>query len=226
MVSFKHLLCLGVLSVTGLSCAHLSGIPASAPQTRFLSDRTEQVVQVTSSGPDIFQATLTAWQKENGVWRRVLGPWPAVVGRNGFAPAGEKREGDGRTPSGVYALATAFGRAPDVRTGLDYRQAREGDIWVDDAASPDYNHWTTLPTQAASFEKMLRTDGLYDLGVVIEYNTDPVIKGGGSAIFLHIWREKGRKPTAGCVALEQEHVRRILAWLQKTSAPVMILGMP
>jgi L,D-peptidoglycan transpeptidase YkuD (ErfK/YbiS/YcfS/YnhG family) len=46
----------------------------------------------------------------------------------------------------------------------------------------------------------------------------------GSAIFLHIWREAGRKPTAGCVALSETRLRKLLAWLDAGAAPVIILG--
>jgi L,D-peptidoglycan transpeptidase YkuD (ErfK/YbiS/YcfS/YnhG family) len=71
---------------------------------------------------------------------------------------------------------------------------------------------------------MLRPDGLYDIGAVIEYNTSPVVPGQGSAIFLHIWRDGGRKPTAGCVALEKSRLRRLLAWLRADMKPVVFLG--
>jgi L,D-peptidoglycan transpeptidase YkuD (ErfK/YbiS/YcfS/YnhG family) len=185
---------------------------------------TRQVLVVSSSGKkDLFQATVTAWTCAKGVWRKTFGPWPVVIGRNGFAPAGEKREGDGRTPSGVYALRLAFGREPVIKTGLVYRQATADDIWVDDVHSGLYNRWTILPTSAASYENMLRPDGLYDLGAVIEYNTDPVVAGYGSAIFMHIWRDHGRKPTAGCVALERWRLRHLLKWLRSDMNPVIVL---
>jgi len=73
---------------------------------------------------------------------------------------------------------------------------------------------------------MLRADGLYDAGAVIEYNTDPVVPGLGSAIFLHIWREDGAKPTAGCVALPEDRLRELLGWLDAEAAPVIFLGPP
>ena len=155
-----------------------------------------------------------------------MGPWPAVVGRNGFAPVNEKREGDGRTPSGIYPLGTAFGKEVWVKTDLIYRQAGADDIWVDDVNSVQYNRWVKLPPRAASYETMSRSDGLYDLGIVIEYNTDPVVPGDGSAIFLHIWRGGGEKPTAGCVAMERVHLRQLLAWLRAERGPVIVLDPP
>jgi L,D-peptidoglycan transpeptidase YkuD (ErfK/YbiS/YcfS/YnhG family) len=71
---------------------------------------------------------------------------------------------------------------------------------------------------------MLRPDGLYDLGAVIEYNTDPAIPGYGSAIFLHIWRAHGQKPTAGCVAIDRSHLEVLLRWLNAADHPMIILG--
>lgn len=146
----------------------------------------------------------------------------AVIGRNGLAPSGEKREGDSRTPSGTYALGTAFGYFPSVKTGLDYLQTGADDFWVDDASSDQYNQWVKGSPRANSFEKLKRDDGLYKLGVVIEYNTHPVVPGAGSAIFLHVWRHYDH-PTAGCVALSERHLRRLLRHLDKTSQPVIIL---
>ena len=76
---------------------------------------------------------------------------------------------------------------------------------------------------AASYETMLRSDGLYDLGAVIRYNMDPVVSGQGSAIFIHIWRNGGRKPTAGCVALDQGRLRKLLGWLDANKHPAVWL---
>ena len=147
---------------------------------------------------------------------------PAVIGRNGLADAGQKKEGDGKTPSGIYDLGTAFGYSPSVKTGLDYRQTGADDFWVDDAASAQYNQWVKGVVRANSFEKLKRDDHLYALAVVIEYNTRPVVPGAGSAIFLHVWRRYDHA-TAGCVALSQRYLRHILKHLDRSKGPVIIL---
>jgi L,D-peptidoglycan transpeptidase YkuD (ErfK/YbiS/YcfS/YnhG family) len=59
--------------------------------------------------------------------------------------------------------------------------------------------------------------------VVVGYNTDPVVAGRGSAIFLHIWKGPGQ-PTAGCVAMEEADLERIVAWLDPDQKPQIILG--
>jgi L,D-peptidoglycan transpeptidase YkuD (ErfK/YbiS/YcfS/YnhG family) len=73
-----------------------------------------------------------------------------------------------------------------------------------------------------SHEKMRRRDQLYKYGVVINYNMNPVIKGKGSAIFLHVWKNRSAG-TAGCVAVPEESMTRILKWLEKSKNPVIII---
>ena len=220
---FFVLLCSAILACAG--CA--GSLPRPDEPLRGLSSTdtavTCQVIEVVPSGKKIFQAVLTGWAYDKGAWRKTLGPWPAVIGRGGLAPVGEKREGDGRTPSGVYRIGTAFGTEDLPDTEWAYRRTTDADIWIDDAGSPQYNQWAALPTSAASYEKMRRDDGLYDLAAVIEYNTNPVVPGYGSAIFLHIWRADGTQPTAGCVAIERKRMRRLLGWLSEERAPVIFL---
>jgi L,D-peptidoglycan transpeptidase YkuD (ErfK/YbiS/YcfS/YnhG family) len=167
------------------------------------------------------QATLSVWQKQGSSWHRVLFV-SAVIGRNGLAPAGAKKEGDGKTPSGIYLLGPAFGYASSIDTGLLYRQATDIDFWVDDVRSMQYNQWVRGTPAASSFERMKRADDLYQYGIVIGYNTHPVINGAGSAIFMHVWRRYDSS-TAGCVALNQRYLRKILRWLDQKYQPVIIL---
>ena len=205
-----------------VSCASLSQDIVTDLSQR--DPATRQIIEVFPANNKIFEACLIAWERRNSAWQRVLGPWPAVIGRKGLAPAGEKREGDGRTPSGIYPVGLAFGREVRLKTGLGYRQSTPEDVWVDDVKSVQYNQWIKGVPQADSFEKMLRDDGLYDLGAVIDYNTATLVPGNGSAIFLHIWRDAGRKPTAGCVALRKDRLRRLLSWFEAEKKPQVVLG--
>jgi L,D-peptidoglycan transpeptidase YkuD (ErfK/YbiS/YcfS/YnhG family) len=165
-----------------------------------------------------------AAEKKHDDWKRVSGPMEAAIGKNGFALPGEKREGDGKTPSGIFSLKRTFGYDKTVKTKMSYRQASEEDLWVDDPNAPDYNQWVKQgETGAASYEKMKREDGQYKYGIVIEYNTDPVIKGHGSAIFFHVWKGKDF-PTAGCVAVSEEDIIKIFGWLDPNAFPLIIMG--
>jgi L,D-peptidoglycan transpeptidase YkuD (ErfK/YbiS/YcfS/YnhG family) len=105
---------------------------------------------------------------------------------------------------------------------MAYRQATDNDFWVDDVNSGDYNQWVKGEPQAASWEKMKRDDDQYKYGVVIEYNMHPIVKGKGSAIFLHVWN--GGESTLGCVSMSEEMILEILGWLDPAKKPLIIMG--
>jgi L,D-peptidoglycan transpeptidase YkuD (ErfK/YbiS/YcfS/YnhG family) len=134
--------------------------------------------------------------------------WPggsarAVCGKGGVR--GDKREGDHASPAGGFPLVNAFyrpDRLPAPRTALALAPLKPADGWVDDPADPRYNTLVALP-YPASAEALWRDDGLYDLIVVIGYNTAPVTPGKGSAIFLHVARPDF-SGTEGCIAVARE----------------------
>lgn len=171
-------------------------------------------------------AYLYALERYKGGWATVAGPLDATLGGNGFAGPGSKREGDGRTPSGLFPLEFAFGYAPAIDTRMPYRQATVDDLWVDDPGSHDYNQWVRRgSTSARFFEEMRLPDHRYRHGLVIGYNRNPVVPGLGSAIFIHVWREKGGA-TTGCVALAETDLVALLAWLDPAEKPAILMGDP
>ncbi len=182
-----------------------------------------QVLLVVNGESALYAVTIYALEKREGRWRDVFGPIPSVIGKGGFAPPGEKREGDGRTPSGIFPLGTAFGYEPTAATKMPYRQAAADDVWVDDPGAADYNRWVKKgKTKAASFEYLRRKDDLYRYAVVIEYNTRPIVPGAGSAIFLHIWKGPA-EPTLGCVAVSTNDILRIFRWLDPSAKPLIVM---
>jgi L,D-peptidoglycan transpeptidase YkuD (ErfK/YbiS/YcfS/YnhG family) len=135
---------------------------------------------------------------------------PCALGRSGTTRM--KREGDGASPVGRFRLLQAFQRAdrgPRIRTGLALRRIGPADGWCDDPRDRRYNRPVPLPC-AASHENLWRQDALYDVVVDIGWNRGPIRAGRGSAIFLHV-AGPGLAPTAGCVAVERRHIRRLLA---------------
>ena len=205
-----------------LSFVALQGCATNIPKTlQGLDGSVSQAILVHPVKQNSHQARVGAWQKQGITWHRLY-LVSAVIGRNGLAAAGEKKEGDGKTPSGIYPLGPAFGYAPSIDTGLLYRQATDHDFWVDDRQSLQYNQWVHGTPAAHSFEQMKRRDNLYQYGIVIGYNTHPIIPGTGSAIFMHVWR-RYNSPTSGCVALNQRNLRKILRWLGQQYQPVIIL---
>jgi L,D-peptidoglycan transpeptidase YkuD (ErfK/YbiS/YcfS/YnhG family) len=93
-------------------------------------------------------------------------------------------------------------------TALPVRAIDKRDGWCDAAGDRNYNRPVRHP-YAASAERLWRRDGLYDIIVVLAYNSRPRIKGRGSAIFLHVARP-GYAPTEGCVALARPHLLRLI----------------
>ncbi|BBK39782.1 hypothetical protein STAQ_48600 [Allostella sp. ATCC 35155] len=123
-----------------------------------------------------------------------------AIGRGGIRA--DKREGDGATPVGRFALRRLLYR-PDrlamPATSLPAAALTPADGWCDDPGHADYNRPVRLP-HPARHERMWRDDHLYDLVVVIGHNDDPTVPEAGSAVFVHLARE-GYGPTEGCVAL-------------------------
>ncbi len=138
---------------------------------------------------------------------------PCALGRNGITA--NKREGDGATPAGCFALREVRLRADrvgDIDTGLPHRASRPEDGWCDDPLDVRYNRATPLPIDASA-ETLWREDALYDVVVVIGYNDAPPQAGKGSAIFLHV-AGAGLAATEGCVALPRDTLIEIVGQLR------------
>ena len=137
------------------------------------------------------------------------GAAPAACGRGGVRR--DKREGDGASPLGAFPLLQALYRPDRLKaplSGLPIRALRPDDGWVDDPVDRQYNRLVTLP-YPGHHEVLWREDGLYDLIVVIGYNTDPPVPGRGSAIFLHV-AAPDYAPTEGCIAVARDVLLRLL----------------
>jgi len=159
---------------------------------------------------DTLEVRALSRDRTRGILRLGTITVPCALGRSGIVM--RKREGDGGTPAGRFALLHVYYR-PDrglpPETMLPVEPLTPASGWCDDPASPRYNRPVDLPF-AASHEKMWREDRLYDIVVVLDCNLEPAVKGRGSAIFFHIAREDYR-PTEGCVAVAPEHMRLILS---------------
>jgi L,D-peptidoglycan transpeptidase YkuD (ErfK/YbiS/YcfS/YnhG family) len=190
---------------------------AAASVARPTSD---QLITVTAASYGATQAELTAYRRVDGHWRRVFGPWIAWIGRNGMAPPGAKREGDGRTPSGTFGFQFFFGVDPDPGVHFPYRRVNPYDVWDDDPASPLYNEWVDQRYSNPGADPEPMYVSAYDYGAVIAYNTART-PGLGSAIFLHI---NIGTPTAGCVTLPVGELLEILRWLNPADLPRIEMG--
>jgi L,D-peptidoglycan transpeptidase YkuD (ErfK/YbiS/YcfS/YnhG family) len=187
-----------------------------------LIGESEQLIFATNRDSSSVLVAIHAVERNDGVWHLVFPTFTGSIGEMGFAKIDNKSEGDGRSPSGIFPLGIAFGYDPSIVTKMPYRQATDDDFWVDDVDSEDYNKWVKGEPNAASWEKMKRDDDQYKYGVVIEYNMHPIMKGKGSAIFLHVW--KPGEATLGCVSMSEEMILEILGWLDPAKKPLIIMG--
>ncbi len=180
----------------------------------------EQIILVTALR-NSSNGYLYTFQKENTSWAEVFSSIPVVIGKTGMTA--DKNEGDKKSPLGLHKIGHAFGidRKPDY-VKLPYKEIRSSDKFIDDPESSDYNTWVTGETKAKSYERMKRSDGMYDLGVIIEYNMNPVIPKKGSAIFMHIWQSSNRA-TLGCVAMSRPDLEDIVAWLDPKYSPYIYI---
>jgi len=136
-----------------------------------------------------------------------------ALGKAGVIAAADKREGDNRSPAGVWMIRQVLYR-PDVypngpTTALPVAAMAPDDGWCDAPGDPAYNRPVKLP-YPASAERLWRDDQVYDLVGILAHNDDPPVPGLGSAIFLHLARED-YSGTEGCVALARDDLEALLA---------------
>ncbi|MCL2065361.1 MAG: L,D-transpeptidase family protein [Candidatus Cloacimonetes bacterium] len=147
-----------------------------------------------------YRADIQVFSRSGDVWQK-LHHTEGYFGRNGVT--GDKMEGDGATPSGVFTFGRAFGMVYDPGSLLSYTKVTDNDVWVDDVNSRFYNQWSYLDNPEAdwdSAEHLIKYPNEYKYVLTINYNTDPIIIGKGSAIFLHCSSDR---PTAGCISVSE-----------------------
>lgn len=199
-----------------------------------------QAVVVTTKDWSAVQGTAQLFERKSAdsKWNAAGEPFAVVVGKNGTAwgqglqqlPPDTskilmKAEGDGKAPAGIFALTSAFGSSAKPNfVNLSYIQLTPSVECVDDVKSTNYNLIVDKTEVAKpdwkSSEKMLAVGEQYDLGVFVAHNGERQ-KGGGSCIFLHIWKSP-TTGTAGCTAMERANIEKTLTWLDAKKNPVLI----
>ncbi len=201
---------------------------------------TRQLIVVTSDDWNAVTARLQRFERSNDAsgWR-ALGPAiDVVVGRGGMGwgiglhgthsvHGPVKREGDGRAPAGVFFLNTIFGYAKASEAGIatfPYREVTPSTQAIEDEQSKYYNRLVDSAQiddrDWHGSEIMLRPDNLYRWGVVVEHNWK-AFRGGGSCIFMHIWRGP-QHGTAGCTAMPPDDMEDIVRWLDWQKHPLLV----
>ena len=183
-----------------------------------------QLLVVFNETPEQDTAVLVAMEKKGKKWKPVFEPMHAGTGRKGFAAPGAKREGDQLSPSGFFRLGQLFCYGKKVDSRMPFIQATGEDKWIDDPESADYNRYIRGETSAKSYEKLLLNENDYRYCMVIEYNTHPVVKGNGSAIFLHLSEGKVLNSSSGCIVQLQADMEQLLRWMRPELRPSILMG--
>jgi L,D-peptidoglycan transpeptidase YkuD (ErfK/YbiS/YcfS/YnhG family) len=197
-----------------------------------------QLVVVKTAGFDAVQGQLSVYERDSltGQWQQKLALFAVTVGRKGLAwgagvvavPSSvgpRKREGDGRSPAGIFPIGMAFGSRSAAEVGplrVPYIQTDRNTFCVDDSRHPAYNrlvHTDTLQATWTSAERMLIPD--YEYGLVVEYNYTPARPNDGSCIFIHLW-QNSQTGTAGCTAMNSENLLKLLRLLDVRKRPLLV----
>ena len=136
------------------------------------------------------------------------------IGKSGTSRS--KKEGDLATPIGIFDLGCLYYRKDRIKLPkckLVKKIIKKNMGWCDDIESKFYNREISFPFKYRA-EKLYRKKNIYDLLINIKYNQKPVIKGRGSAIFLHIANKK-YKPTKGCISIKKVDFLKILPKIKK-----------
>lgn len=204
---------------------------------------------ISASSRQLLLVHSASWYASSGALERyergAEGSWHAVgtgvavsLGRHGMAwgrglhqPPDHgpiKKEGDGKSPAGAFALDRAFGVSaglPDASHGFPYLATLPSTYCVEDTRSESYNLVIdSRETTSKAWERwspLRRPDGLFDWGVIVRQNEPDVHRGAGSCVFLHIWRGAG-VPTAGCTAMARQNIESIVSWLVPDAHPVLV----
>ncbi len=238
MNSLKTFSLLGLLAMaTGISAA-----PAAAGGSATAWQKGRQMVLVVTPDWNADHGALQRFVRGTEGWQPVGRVWPVTIGKSGAAwgiglqpaPADHhpvKREGDGRSPAGMFAIGEAFGYASKADTALTYAPMHADSYCVDVSGSPYYNRIVRASdvgkaavkgaTEHMRLDLVNDGDQRYRLGFVIEHNPEQKPM-AGSCIFAHLWKKPGA-PTVGCTAMAADRMQTLAGWLKPADHPVFVL---
>ena len=128
----------------------------------------------------------------------------------------KKKEGDQITPRGKFKICYILCRKDRVfnlKSGVSIINIEKNMGWCDDPKSIKYNKLIKFPFKYSA-EKLYRSDNIYDIIIVLDFNFKPVRKNKGSAIFIHIAKKKYNK-TEGCIATSKINLKKIVKIINK-----------
>lgn len=181
-----------------------------------------------------FEYLHSKWHKKGNGVSVSLGSQGLAWGRglHPFIQEGlYKKEGDKRSPVGMFKIGFAFGYRNNLSINYPYHVMTQYDYCIDDPTSSQYNQIIdkqnfSLKEKFILSEPMRRDihfkgDQLYKLGFVIEHN-EKNIPHYGSCIFAHL-RKNANAVTSGCTAMDEKDMTQILRWLDPDYHPIYVL---
>ncbi|MFP3394746.1 hypothetical protein SB749_00265 [Brevibacterium sp. SIMBA_078] len=167
------------------------------------------------------RSTITAdiylCKKSGDRYVRDSGPYKARLGYNGTTSS--KREGDGKTPKGVFWMRDGFGTSANPGLGKPWTKVTRDHVWVDGDATKAEGY-NTMQLKSEGYEgESLYQPKPYKYAQVIGYN-EARTPGKGSAIFLHANAESMK--TAGCVSMYEASLVKAMKWEGTTKTQILI----
>ena len=137
-----------------------------------------------------------------------------AIGKKGIGR--KQKEGDQITPRGTFRVKDILYRKDKInylRSVIKKTQIKKNMGWCDDPKSKDYNKLIKYPFNYKS-EKLYRSNNIYDIILVLDFNMHPIKKNKGSAIFIHISNNK-YSPTQGCIAIKKKELLKLIKFIDK-----------
>ena len=137
-----------------------------------------------------------------------------AIGKRGIGK--KQKEGDQITPQGTFRIKNILYRKDKInylRSVIKKTQIKKNMGWCDDPKSKDYNKLIKYPFNYKS-EKLYRSNNIYDIILVLDFNMHPIKKNKGSAILIHISNNK-YSPTQGCIAIKKKELLKLIKFIDK-----------
>ena len=182
---------------------------------------TAQIFTVAAFNEDATDAWISLHEKQSdGTWKMVM-TTPGFIGKNGL---GKTKEGDAKTPTGVFHFNRAFGIADDPGSKIAYVKVNDDLYWSGDTREGyQYNELVNIKDHPDlnldDSEHIIDYIYHYQYCLNISYNEEGT-PGLGSAIFLHCFAPA--KPfTGGCVAIPEDYMRFVMQRVDEKTAVVI-----
>lgn len=183
------------------------------------SKKYNKIIIISTSGASSSKGTFEYFKKKNGSWKKELTS-TAQLGSRGI---NKVKEGDKKTPTGLYTFTKVMGIASNPGTKMPYHKIDGNDYWC--GGKNYYNQFIDEDVQThdcdkKNDEKLIKYNTPYQYLAALNYNHSNIY-GKGSAIFLHCNTNSGS--TLGCIAINKSHMKRIIKEIDSSTCIIIDL---